>query len=122
MSLTCALQAGWGVGRWREAVGPGLEGRRSLVADALGPLPALDGQAASAGLVAVHPAGCRPSVGPDGEGCRRGEVTREEDGTWGSEEREGESPREEARRGKGRGGPGTAGGWKFGWRERTRVR
>lgn len=27
------------------------------MADALGPLPALDGQAASAGLVAVHPAG-----------------------------------------------------------------
>lgn len=76
--LTCVLQTGWGVGRWREAVGPGLEGRRCLVADALGPLPALDSQAASAGLVAVHPAGCRQSVHSEREGWRQGEVTREE--------------------------------------------
>lgn len=92
------------------------------MADALGPLTALDGQAASAGLVAVHPAGCRRSVHSNREGCRRGEVTREEDRTWGSEEREGESPREEARWGKGGGRPGAAGRWRFGWKERTRVR
>lgn len=73
--LTCALQAGWGVGGWREAVGSGLKSRRSLVADALGPLPALYSQAASAGLVAVHPAGCSRGVHMGGEGQRQGEVS-----------------------------------------------
>ena len=85
--LTCVLQAGRAVGRWREAVGPGLEGRRSLVADALRPLPALHGQAGSAGLVAVHAAGCRQSE-------RRTEA-RTGDGRGGGDEagRAGESPR-----------------------------
>lgn len=77
--LTCVLQARWGVGRWREAVGSSLEGRRCLMADALGPLPALDSQAASAGLVAVHPAGCRRSVHLVGERGWRGEVAGEEE-------------------------------------------
>lgn len=67
------------------------------MADALGPLPALDGQAASAGLVAVHPAGCHRGVHVEGEGRRQGEVPREEEMTGGSEEREGESPREKVR-------------------------
>lgn len=85
---TCVLQAWRGVGRWREAVGSGLEGRRRLVADALGPLPALDSQAAPAGLVAVHPAGCHRSVHLEGGGGRRqGEVTGEEGRTAGPEER-----------------------------------
>lgn len=120
--LTCVLQAGWGVGRWREAVGSGLEGGRRLVADALGPLPALDSQAASAGLVAVHPAGCRRMVHVEGEGRREGEVTGEEERTGGSEEREGESPREEARGEEGRGEPGARGRYGVGWRERVRQR
>lgn len=63
------LQAGWSVGRWGEAVGSGLEGGRRLVADALRPFPALHGQAAPTGLVAVHPTGCRRRRGG---GARRG--------------------------------------------------
>lgn len=90
------------------------------MADALGPLPALDSQAASAGLVAVHPAGCRRAA--EGKGRRQREVTGEEERTRGPSEREGESPREEARREEGRGGPG-AGGRRGAWgRERQRVR
>lgn len=86
------------------------------MADALGPLPALDGQAASAGLVAVHPAGCRRSVRVEGEGPRQGEVTGEEKRAGASEEREGEPPREQARREDGRGRQGAE------WRERVRRR
>lgn len=75
------------------------------MADALRPLPALDGQTGSAGLVAVHAAGWRQSVRREREGQRQGQVTGEEEGTWWSGEREGESPR-----------------WGPGLRERNRVR
>lgn len=44
------------------------------MADALGPLPALDSQAASAGLVAVHPAGCSRGDHVVGERQWQGEV------------------------------------------------
>lgn len=82
------------------------------MADALGPLPALHSQAAPAGLVAVHPTGC-----PHTEGRRQGQVPGEEERVAGpSEGREGESPREEARREES---PRRARG---GWRERERVR
>lgn len=85
------------------------------MADALGPLPALDSQAASAGLVAVHPAGCRGSVRLEGGGRRQGEVTGQGERTAGPEERQGESPREQA-------WEGARGRWGVGWRERERVR
>lgn len=72
------------------------------MADALGPLPALDGQASPAGLVAVDPAGCAE------EGRRRGEaVGRERERR--SEGGEREPPREGAR-------------FAAGQRERNRVK
>ncbi len=94
------------------------------MADALGPLPALDSQAASAGLVAVHPAGCRRSVRVrvEGEGPRQGAVTGEEERAGGSGEREGESPREQARREGGRGRPRARGRQGVEWRDRVRRR
>lgn len=67
MHLTSVLQAGWGVSRRREAVGSGLESWRRFMADALGPLPALNSQPASAGLMAVHPAGYSGNVCTMGE-------------------------------------------------------
>lgn len=112
--LTCVLQAGWGVGWWREAVGSGLEGRRCLVADALGPFPALHGQAASAGLVAVHPTGCIRSVHVTGERRRQGEVSGQEERAGTSEEREGELARQ--------GRPGARGGQGVRRKERVRQR
>lgn len=72
------------------------------MADALGPLPALDGQASPAGFVAVDPAGCV------GEGWRRGEAAGQERARR-SQGREREPPREEA-------------GFGAGWRERDRVK
>lgn len=69
---TCGLQAGRGVGRRGEAVGAGLQRGGRLVADALGPLAALDGQAAAAGLVAVDPAGCVQGTGGEGGGGAAG--------------------------------------------------
>lgn len=72
------------------------------MADALGPLPALDGQASPAGLVAVDPAGCA------GEGQRRREAAGRER-VWRSEGLEREMPR---------GGAGFAAGQ----RERDRVK
>lgn len=92
------------------------------MADALGPLPALNSQAASAGLVAVHPTGCRRSVHVEREGRRQGELPREEEMTGGFAEREGESPREKARWEGERGRPGGRGRWGMGWRNRDRVR
>lgn len=87
------------------------------MADALGPLPALHSQAAPAGLVAVHPAGCTRGAHVDTEGRRQGQVPGEEETVAGSSEgREGESPREEARREESPRGP------RAGWRERERVR
>lgn len=100
--LTCVLQAGRGVSRRREAERPGLECRRRLVADALGPLPALNGQASSAGLVTVDPAGC------GGVGRRCGQTAAQERARR-SERREREPAREEA-------------GFGGGQRERDRVK
>lgn len=100
--LTCVLQARRGVRWWGEAERPGLECRRHLVAYALGPLPALDGQTSPAGLVAVDPAGCA------GEGWRcREAVGRER--PWRSKTGECAPPR---------------GGTRFaaGQRERDRVK
>lgn len=87
------------------------------MADALGPLPAFDGQAASAGLVAVHPAGC-PRNGGRGQGGS--EVRRGREGRWGG--REGRLAREKARGEGGRGRPGARGGEGAVGRNRQRVR
>lgn len=100
--LTCVLQAGRGVSRRREAERPGLECRWRLVADALGPLPALNGQASSAGLVTIDPAGCA------GVGWWCGQTAGQER-TRRSEMRERKPPREEA-------------GFGGGKRERDRVK
>lgn len=64
------------------------------MADALGPLPALNSQPASAGLMAVDPAGCSGNVRTTGERWRQGQVSGEEERTGGSEGREGQSARE----------------------------
>lgn len=100
------------------------------MADALGPLAALDGQAGAAGLVAVHPAGCgsggqwRQREGPGGEGRSAGERGgRRERRPGGARGGEGESAgAEEARweEGEEGGQPGTAG--RGGRRESDRVR
>lgn len=92
------------------------------MADALGPLPALDSQAASAGLVAVDPTGCHRSVHSAREGCRQGEVTREQGRMSGTEVRKGESPGEEVRWEEWMRKPGATGRWGVALRERDRVR
>lgn len=57
------------------------------MADALGPLAALDSQAAAAGLVAVHPAGCSADGGRHGqrEGGSPGEGEKRRGGAPGGE-------------------------------------
>lgn len=70
------------------------------MADALGPLPALDGQASPAGLVAVDPAGCA------GKGWWRREAVG----------------RERAQRSKGGEREPPGGGARFAARERDRVK
>lgn len=85
------------------------------MADALGSLPAFDGEAASARLVAVHPADCSRVIQVAGERGGQGEVS-EERGVGGSVEREGETPRQKARWAEARGKQGV------GRRNRERVR
>lgn len=72
------------------------------MANALGPLPALNGQASSAGLVTIDPAGCA------GVGRWRGQTAAQERARR-SERREREPAREEA-------------GFGGGQRERDRVK
>ena len=67
--------------------------------NALGPLPALDSQAASTGFVAVHPAGCSRSIHMKG-GCRQEEVSADGERTASSVERE--DRRDGKKEGKGR--------------------
>lgn len=50
------------------------------MADALGPLAALDGQAAAAGLVAVHPTGWGSGGGQQGQ--RQGGSAGEREKQW----------------------------------------
>lgn len=61
------------------------------MADALGSLLALHGQAAAAGLVAVDPAGCSRRFDVEGEGRRQGQVSGEEERTASRVERQGGS-------------------------------
>lgn len=89
VGLTCVLEAGWTVGGRGKAVGAGLERRGRLVADALGPLPALHCQTSTARLVTVDSACCgrrqgkgtvpgQDQAGSEGTGKGQGAVAGQE--------------------------------------------